>query len=189
MTSSWIQGWFFLLQWQHAIGSVGPSRPTRTDLIIWELDNSIWQPGIYYKMTAHNRLLTGPAKINNYKFININKLINKHVLYHFGFNSLAPAGCGSNFKIMIFQLITQNINLANRCEISLRCMPQNLTDDKSILVQVMAWCHQATSRYLNQCWPRYMSPYGVTRPYWVNKMVKIINALFDNSAERIKWFF
>ena len=32
-------------------------------------------------------------------------------------------------------------------------MPQDLTDDKSTLVQVMAWCHQAASHYLNQCWP------------------------------------
>ena len=30
-------------------------------------------------------------------------------------------------------------------------MPQDFTDDKSTLVQVMAWCRQATSRYLNQC--------------------------------------
>ena len=47
-------------------------------------------------------------------------------------------------------------------------MPLDLTDDKSTLVQVMAWCHQSTSHYLSQCWPRSMSPYGVTRPQWVN---------------------
>ena len=49
----------------------------------------------------------------------------------------------------------------------LRWMPQNLTDDKSTLVQVMAWCRQATSHYLSQCWPRSLSPYGITRPQWV----------------------
>ena len=38
------------------------------------------------------------------------------------------------------------------------------TDDKSTLVQVMAWCRQATSHYLNQCWPRSPTPYGITRP-------------------------
>ena len=32
----------------------------------------------------------------------------------------------------------------------------------------MAWCRQATSHYLSQCWPRSMSPYGVIRPQWVN---------------------
>ena len=42
--------------------------------------------------------------------------------------------------------------------------------DKSTLFQVMAWCRQATSHYLNQCWPRSMSPYGVTRPQWVKRV-------------------
>ena len=46
-------------------------------------------------------------------------------------------------------------------------MPQVLIDDKSTLVQVIAWCRQATSHYLSQCWPRSLSPYGVTRPQWV----------------------
>ena len=26
----------------------------------------------------------------------------------------------------------------------------------------------ASSHYLSQCWPRFMSPYGVTRPQWVD---------------------
>ena len=46
-------------------------------------------------------------------------------------------------------------------------MSLDLTDDQSTLVQVMAWCSQATSHYLSQCWPRSLSPYGVTRPQWV----------------------
>ena len=46
-------------------------------------------------------------------------------------------------------------------------MPLDLTYGKSTLVQVMAWCHQATSHYLSQCWPRSMSPNGITRPHWV----------------------
>ena len=49
-------------------------------------------------------------------------------------------------------------------------MPQNLADDKSTLVQVMAWCRQATSHYLNQCWPRSSTPYGITRPQRVNTL-------------------
>ena len=53
------------------------------------------------------------------------------------------------------------------CEIALRWMSLDLTDDKLTLVQVMAWCRQATSHYLSQCWPRSMWPYGVTRPQWV----------------------
>ena len=43
-------------------------------------------------------------------------------------------------------------------EITLGWMPLDLTNDKSTLVQVMAWCCQATSHYLSQ-WS--MSPYGI----------------------------
>ena len=35
-------------------------------------------------------------------------------------------------------------------------------DNKSTLVQVTAWCRQATSRYLNQCWLKSMSSYDAT---------------------------
>ena len=34
----------------------------------------------------------------------------------------------------------------------------------SILAQLMAWCLQAASHYLIQCWPRSMVPYDVNRP-------------------------
>ena len=54
------------------------------------------------------------------------------------------------------------------CEIVLIWMSLDFTDDQSTLVQVMAWCRQAASHYLSQCWPRSLSPYGVTRPQWVN---------------------
>ena len=55
-------------------------------------------------------------------------------------------------------------------EIALRWTPLDLTDCKSTLVQVMAWCRQATRHYLSQYWPRSMSPNGVTRPQWVNSL-------------------
>ena len=50
----------------------------------------------------------------------------------------------------------------------LRWMSWDLSEDKSTLVQVMAWCRQATSHYLSQCWPRSVSPYGIIRAQWVN---------------------
>ena len=53
------------------------------------------------------------------------------------------------------------------CKVALRWMPLDFTDDQSTLVQVKAWCRQVTSHYLSQCWPRFVSPYGVTRPPWV----------------------
>ena len=41
---------------------------------------------------------------------------------------------------------------------------RNLSGVKSTLVLVMAWCRQATSHYLSQCWRRSLSSYTVTRP-------------------------
>ena len=59
-------------------------------------------------------------------------------------------------------------------EISLEWMSLDLTDGKSTLVQVITWCHQATSHYLIQCWPRSMSPYGIFRPQWVKFPVHVL---------------
>ena len=46
-------------------------------------------------------------------------------------------------------------------------MSLDVNDEKSTLDQVMAWCRQATSNYLSQCWPRPLLPYDVIRPQWV----------------------
>ena len=72
---------------------------------------------------------------------------------------------------VVFKLILVIDGWGISCEIALRLMSLDLPDDKSTLVQVMAWCHQATSHYLSQCWPRSMPPYGVTRPQWVNTLM------------------
>ena len=46
---------------------------------------------------------------------------------------------------------------------------ENLTYEKSKLVRVTAWCHQATSHYLCQFWHIFISPYGITMPQWVKQ--------------------
>ena len=51
-------------------------------------------------------------------------------------------------------------------EIAPRWMLPN--PDMSTLVQVMAWCQQATSHFMNQCWPRSLLPYCVIRSQWFN---------------------
>ena len=35
----------------------------------------------------------------------------------------------------------------------------------------MAWCRQAASHYLSQCWPRSIPPHGITRPQWVKSTI------------------
>ena len=82
-------------------------------------------------------------------------------------NSLAPGRSTCDFINVIFNHALLIGISKSPYDTILRWMPQDLTDDKWTLVQVMAWCRQATSHYLNQCWPRSPTPYGVTRPQWV----------------------
>ena len=83
-------------------------------------------------------------------------------------NSLAPGRFQIDFRYVIFKLNLVNVGWGMSHGIALRWMPLDLADDKSSLVQVVAWCRQATSHYLSQRWSRPMSPNGVTRPQWVN---------------------
>ena len=54
-------------------------------------------------------------------------------------------------------------------------------DNKSALVQVMAWCRQAASHYLSQCWQRSIMPHGVTGTQWVKKLYHYVSK-FCNKA-------
>ena len=89
-------------------------------------------------------------------------------------NSLTPGRFQWNFVWIIFKLISVIDGRDITCEIVLRWISLDLSDVKSILVQVMAWCRQATSHYLNQCWPRSLSPYDITRPQRFNGLVKTV---------------
>ena len=92
----------------------------------------------------------------------------RHPIGVFGnFNSLAPGKFEWNFRHVIFKQILVIDGWGISCAIALIWMSLDVADDQSTLVQVMAWCRQATSHYLSQCWPRSLSPYGVTRPQWV----------------------
>ena len=86
-------------------------------------------------------------------------------------NSLDPGRFQFHFRLVILKLTLVNGGWGISYEIALRWMPLDITDDKSTLVQVMAWCRQATSHYLTQCWPRSMSPNGVTNPQWVKDII------------------
>ena len=104
-------------------------------------------------------------------------------------NSLAPGRPGYHFKTATFNLVLLIgiFTLSNNN--ALGWMPWDLTDDKSPLVQVMAWCHQATSHYLNQCFPRSLSPYGVTRPQWVKAHPSHANPLICSWPQSCWWRF
>ena len=78
-------------------------------------------------------------------------------------NSLAPGKFEWNFRHVIFKQILVTDGWGISCEIVLIWVSLDLTDDQSTLVLVMAWCRQATSHYLSQCWPR-SRPHCVLSP-------------------------
>ena len=55
--------------------------------------------------------------------------------------------------------------MSSPCEIVLRWMPQNLFGDKSISLQIMAWCWQQGKNPF--IFTRSVPPYGVNGPQWV----------------------
>ena len=88
-----------------------------------------------------------------------------HLMSKLLINSLVPGRCGSDFESVISEHMLC-IKLRSTC--ALRWILQSTFNAKSALVQVMVWCLLATSHYLSQCWSRFLSPYGVTGPQWVN---------------------
>ena len=96
----------------------------------------------------------------------INHISMMPVVDSLGLNSLASGRFENNFQNVFFKLISWIDTLSNSCETVLKRMPQNPSDDKSTLVQVMAWCRQATGHYLSQCCPRSLSPYASLRWKW-----------------------
>ena len=69
------------------------------------------------------------------------------------FKSLVRGICGYNFKDVIFEhMLLMLLFMHPSCEIYIVLMQKNAYD-KSKLVPIMVWCHQATSHYLGQWWP------------------------------------
>ena len=92
------------------------------------------------------------------------------------------------FYIRNFQTDFSDWWLGISREIALIWMSLDFTDDQSKLVQVMAWCRQATSHYLSQCWPRCLSPYGITRPQWVNLIFSKLSHRHNTCTKNVIYF-
>ena len=97
-------------------------------------------------------------------------------------NLLAPGRWGNNLKSIIF-------NLALAVTLKLKWMVQIYVNEKSTLVQVMAWCRQATSHYLSQCLPRSKKSCGVTKPIGHNELTHWVLNKSQNSANTFNCVF
>ena len=49
------------------------------------------------------------------------------------------------------------------------------------------WCHQTTSHYMGQCWPRSILPNDVTRTRWLYDYEDIIFPAFTGTAPQNQW--
>ena len=87
------------------------------------------------------------------------------------------AECDS--KNLIFNLVLLIGIFKSSNDNALWWMLQDLPDDKSTLVQVMAWCCQATSHYPSQCWLSSLSTYGIARPQWAKFILRILFPLLS----------
>ena len=92
-------------------------------------------------------------------------------------NSLAPGKFEWNIRYVNFKRILLTDGWGISCEIAVILLSLDFTDDKSTLVQVMAWCRQATSHYPSQCWLSSLSPDGVARPQWVKLWPQIFKVI------------
>ena len=65
------------------------------------------------------------------------------------------------------------------CEILLGQLSLDLTDNKSTLFSVMAWCCQVTSHYPNQCRKRSLMLYDIARLQWINFLIMQMSLMSD----------
>ena len=115
-------------------------------------------------------------------------------------NTLRPEQNGRHVAHDICKCIFLNEYVVILSKISLKYVHGGLNEDISALVQVMAWCRQAASHNLNQCWPRFMLPYDVMRSQWVNTMpptetwegnavfIRNMKVIFCVSCDVAKWW-
>ena len=137
--------------------------PTQYGFIYTILSLYIFKIKLFY--------LIGPWELRQYrKFSNIRRTKFQNLNQRFE----------GTFKNVISQHMLLIKFMSISCENALRCMPRDTFDDKSALVQLMAWYHQATSHYMSQCRPRSMLPYELT--HWGrDKMANIFQTTFTNA--------
>ena len=75
-------------------------------------------------------------------------------------NKLRHEQYGRHISDDIFKRIFFNEHFITWIAISLKSVPKRPIDDKSALIQTMAW--------RQQCWARSTTPYGVNKPRWTN---------------------
>ena len=150
------------------------------ELVLWRFGNE----SSYKYWKAFDYLISLPCGYKGYCIINT--WVSKF---------LAAERCGSDFKSTLFKIIIQNSSLGTCCEIALRKMPQNLTNENQCSYNgLLPSLLLKTSHYLSQCWSKFVLPYGVTRSQRVKSrgslkhVSKSIGKKDDFNWNMVTWF-
>ena len=105
-------------------------------LLVWQFD--IWAMSLWY---IYMGLCWSRSKYS--------RVWKWNIFSQILLNSLAPGRSGCDSKNGIFNCVLLIGIFRSSHGNAFWWMPQDLTDDKSTLARVMAWCRQATSHYLS----------------------------------------
>ena len=146
---TWLWPWIFMVkvlnscisEWegQLTLHKWGISRSFMTmTMTIWWPRSGVW---IYQIVTGVTSVVGVPS---THLVLRISFRITSLIL------SQSRGGPNSvEFWCLMAEVALENVN--SEIVTSLR---KDLIDDNSTLIQVITWCHQATSHYRSQCWPR-----------------------------------
>ena len=98
-------------------------------------------------------------------------------------NSIARKGTSYIRDLTVSNFRSDNSDhMIISCEIYLKWMPQNNFDDESSLVQVMVWCPQAASYYMDQAflgiWCHHWTPIFTSKRYNAYESGLIMDMIF-----------
>ena len=154
----WVPGFHFRKPCVKASHQVSPNAKRKIDL---RISLSLWNAALFSTSMQQEYVSKFSVTLTHWPLGDLNAIL----------------------KMQIFILVLLIGIFISSHDNALRWMPQDLTDDQSTLIQVMAWCPQATGHYLNQCWPISLPPFAVTRPQWVKHLNPILLLRYSLASE------
>ena len=146
----------------------------------------------WYHYRSHSRLAPSQWETSlqsNAVSHRLGENLKSALYYNQGYvDSLAPVRCGLNLYISSFQIQTKDIYLEHFLWNCPQLNTYDITGRQTTLVQVIAWCRQATSHYTNQCWPTSLSPLGVTRQHTTHN-TQHNSTQYDSADDAFNVFF
>ena len=106
----------------------------------------------------------------------LNSCPHTSALVHWFFNTLTHRECSRQFNCVVIFTHISLTDIFSSTSLIVTVTAEGfywwpVKDIISWLVQVMAWCHQATCHYLCAWGASSVTPYCISRPQWVNDLI------------------